>query len=414
MPDSNVANIDPLALIADFPILNQRIHKDRRLVYLDSAASTQRPRQVIQAIVDCYENTYANVHRGIHYLSEESTRGYEESREQIQQLINAQHSHEIIFTAGATLGFNIVAHSWGNQNLQPGDEILLTQMEHHSNIVPWQQLAERKGINIRWVRVTESGHLDLEDFDVKLTERTKLVALTSVSNTLGTRNPIKELIARAHSVGAITVIDAAQHVPHEPLDVADWDADFVGFSAHKMLGPSGIGVLYGKESLLQSMPPFLGGGSMISTVTESGFTAGALPARFEAGTPPIAQTMGFSAAIRYLDNVGLDAIAQHEHHLTELAMDQLKSIPGLKILGPPASDRAGIVSFVVDGVHPQDISVFIDRLGIAIRAGHHCTMPLHESLGISASCRASFYLYNTEQDVLDFVESLDSVIKKLS
>lgn len=413
MAEAPTINFDPTRIISDFPILNQSIHNQRRLIYLDNAASTQRPRQVIDAIVQCYEKTYANVHRGIHYLSEQSTRHYEDTREQIKNLIDAKNSQEIIFTAGSTLGFNIVAHSWGNNHVSSGDEIVLTEMEHHSNIVPWQQLADRVGATIKWVRVTDDGYLDLDHYRSLLSAKTKIVAFTALSNTLGTRNPVREIVTLAHDAGAITVIDAAQYVPHEPTSVSEWDADFIAFSAHKMLGPSGIGALYGKLDLLESMPAFLGGGSMIATVTKEGFTPGELPARFEAGTPPIAQTVGFSAAIDYVKQIGLQTIAEHEFQLTRLAMELMANLDGVRILGPPAEDRAGIVSFVVDGVHPQDLAIFIDRQGVAIRAGHHCTMPLHQRFDIPASCRASFYLYNTEQDVQDFVSALEQVIQKL-
>jgi len=404
---------DPQTIIDDFPILHQTIHNNRRLVYLDNAASTQRPRQVIEAMRDCYEQTYANVHRGIHYLSEQSTRQYEEVRQEVQQLVGARHPHEIIYTSGTTGGVNLVARSWGDKNVSGGDEIILTEMEHHSNIVPWQQLAERVGAVVRWVQVTDDGHLDLEHYLSLLNEKTRMVAFTALSNTMGTRNPVGKMVAAAHQAGAVTLIDAAQHVPHQASDFVDWNADFVVFSPHKMLGPSGIGILYGKEQLLDSMPPFLGGGSMISTVTRQGFTPGELPAKFEAGTPPIAETIGLGAAIDYLREIGLESIAEHEYRLVKLAMSRLSSIDGLEILGPSADQRAGIVSFVVDGVHPQDIAVFIDRQGVAIRAGHHCTMPLHERFGISASCRASFYVYNTEQDIEEFSEALQNVIGKL-
>jgi cysteine desulfurase/selenocysteine lyase len=311
------------------------------------------------------------------------------------------------------LAINLVARAWGEANVRPGDEILLTIMEHHSNLVPWQQLAQRTGATVRFVEITEDGRLDLDDLRRQLNQRTKVVAFAAVSNVLGTINPVAEIVRLARTTGAITVVDAAQHVPHLPTDVAEWDADFTCFSGHKMLGPSGFGVLHGRRSLLESMPPFLGGGSMISEVTTRGFTVGELPAKFEAGTPPIASAIATESAIRYLQQIGLPAIEQHERQLTELCLELLQDVPGLRVLGPAAEHRAGIVSFTVDGVSPQDLAIFIDRQGIAIRAGHHCAMPLHQRLGIANSCRASFYLYNTVAEVHQFAESLRNVIARL-
>ena len=407
------ADFDPVAIRSDFPILDQTIYRQKPLIYLDNAASSQRPRQVVQAMTDFYETAYANVHRGTHWLSEEASRLYEEARVAVQQFIGAAWTNEVIFTPGATAGINTVARSWGDEYVRAGDEILLTIMEHHSNIVPWQQLAERTGAIIRWAGITPDGRLDREDFRGKLSERTRMVGLTAISNTLGSINPVRQLVAEAHEAGALVTVDAAQHVPHAPINVTDWDADFVVFSAHKMLGPSGIGVLYGKRDLLEAMPPFLGGGSMIKTVTTEGFTPGDLPARFEAGTPPIAETVGLSAAIDYLQTVGMQRIAEYEHHLAEIAQRQLSNIDGLKIMGPAAEHTCGIVSFFVEGVSAQDISVLLDLQGVAIRAGHHCTMPLHDHYGIPASCRASFYLYNTADEAARFAEILAAILPKL-
>lgn len=412
-PTAALDPLDPLVFRADFPILDQAIHRQKKLIYFDNAASTQRPRQVIQAMTDSYEKTYANVHRGTHWLSEESSRLYEEARIKAQQFIGAQRPNEVIFTAGTTLGINTIARSWGDANIGPGDEILLTIMEHHSNIVPWQQLAERKGATVRFVKITENGTLDRADFSEQLNSKTRLVGLVAVSNTLGTINPVKALVAEAHSVGALVMVDAAQHVPHESTNVVDWDADFVAFSGHKLLGPSGIGLLYGKREHLENMQPFLGGGSMIKTVTTAGFTPGDLPARFEAGTPAINEAIGLSAALDYLNQIGVERIGQHERMLAALAQQQLAEIDGLRILGPEADQTCGIVSFVVDGVSAQDISVLLDLQGIAIRAGHHCTMPLHQDLNIPASCRASFYLYNTVEEVTRFAEVLAEILPKL-
>jgi len=404
---------DPEKIREDFPILQQTIHRNRPLIYFDNGASTQHPRAVIDAMSDCYGRTYANVHRGIHWLSEQSSAQYESARQSVQQFIGAAHDNEIIFTSGTTASINLVARSWGEANLGAGDEILLTIFEHHSNIVPWQQVAARTGAMIKWVGITAEGELDLDDLKHQLSERTKLVAFSAVSNVLGTKPPVAEIVSLANSVGAITFVDAAQYVPHEPTNVQNWNADFVAFSGHKMCGPSGVGILYGRQTLLEAMPPFLGGGSMISKVTTDGFSPGELPAKFEAGTPPIVEAIGLGAAIDYLTAIGLSAISQHETTLVANAMTALQAIDGLTMLGPPADRRAGLLSFVVDGVSPQDIAVLLDQAGIAIRAGHHCAMPLHDQLGHRASCRASFYLYNTTQEVEFFATALTKVLTRL-
>ena len=397
----------------DFKILHQTIHRDRPLVYLDNGASSQRPQSVIDAMNQCYSETYANVHRGIHYLSEQSSDQYEQARQKVCQFINATDPVEVIFTSGTTASLNLIARSWGDDNIQAGDEIVLTIFEHHSNIVPWQQLAARKGATIHFAPIDSRGNLDLEALRSLVSERTRVISFAAISNVLGTMVPVAEVVQLAHSVGAIAVVDAAQSVPHEPTDVAAWDADFVVFSGHKMLGPSGIGILWGKRDLLEAMPPFLGGGSMISDCTVDGFSPGELPAKFEAGTPPIVEAIGLGAAVDYLQQHTLAAIGQHEGKLVQQAYQALSSIDGLRILGPAADQRSGLVSFVVEGVSPQDISVLLDQKGFAIRAGHHCAMPLHESLSISASCRASFYLYNTPDEVNRFVETLEKVIGRL-
>ena len=405
--------LDAAVLRQDFPILDQQIHRQKQLVYFDNGASTQRPQAVIDAMDDCYTRTYANVHRGIHWLSEQASDQYENARAIVQRLINAPHNNEVIFTAGTTMAINLVANSWGRSNLGPGDEVLLTICEHHSNIVPWQQVAAEVGAKVVFGDVTEDGLLDLDDFKAKLGPQTKMVAFMAVSNVLGTIFPVKEIIALAATVGATTLVDAAQHVPHEPTDVQDWNADFVVFSGHKILGPSGIGILWGRQALLESMPPFLGGGSMIDQVTTEGFTPGELPAKFEAGTPPIVEAIGLGAAIEYVNQVSLSAIAAHEKMLARRLMERLADVEGLKILGPGIEHRSGIVSFVVDGVAPQDISILLDQKGFAIRVGHHCAMPLHQKLGIKASCRASFYLYNTVEEVDAFADALVAVVKRL-
>jgi len=390
----------PAVLRDDFPILNGDVLEGHPLVFLDNAASTQRPRQVIDAIRDVYEHDYANVHRGIHTLSERSTELYEQAREKVRSFIGAEHVQEVIFTAGTTASINLVARSWGGANLQPGDEVLTTVMEHHSNLVPWQQIAAQTGAVLRHVPITSDGRLDMEAFGELLTERTKLVAVSSVSNTLGTINPIDEIVTKAHAAGALVLVDAAQSVPHMPTDVRTSDIDFLAFSGHKMLGPSGVGILYGKESLLDAMPPFLGGGSMINEVRLDSFTPAELPAKFEAGTPPIVPAIGMSAAIDYLNQIGIEAIHRHEQVLTQRAYDALSQIEGLRILGPEPEFRAGLVSFSFDRIHAHEFAqVLNDQFGVAVRAGHHCTQPLHALLGISASTRASFYLYNRPEDV---------------
>ncbi len=388
----------------DFPILDTVLHAsaDRAgvpLAYLDNAASTQRPRQVIQSMVDVYEKHYANVHRGIHWLSDQSTDLYEEARNKVTRFIHAPSSEQVIFTHGATESVNLVARSWGDANLGAGDEILLTELEHHANIVPWQQLAERTGAVVRFLPITDEGQLQLDKLDELLTPRTRLLAVTAVSNVLGTVTPLDRLIQQAHQVGAIVLVDAAQSVPHMQTDVVALDADFLVFSGHKMLGPSGVGVLYGRRELLEAMPPFLGGGSMISRVTTRGFEPAELPAKLEAGTPPIVPAIGLGAAIDYLNAIGMDAIHQHELRLTRLAHEVMESVGGIHFLGPSPEHKAGIVSFTLDRVHAHDIAQLLDRQGIAIRAGHHCAMPLHKRLGIAASSRASFYFYNTEEEV---------------
>jgi cysteine desulfurase / selenocysteine lyase len=390
----------PAALRNDFPILSEHVAGGHPLIFLDNAASTQRPRQVIDAVSGVYERTYANVHRGIHTLSELSTEQYEDARKSVQRFINAASFNEIIFTQGTTDSINTVARSWGDANLKAGDEVLLTVMEHHSNLVPWQQAAARTGATLKHVPLMEDGRIDMAAFDRLLTDRTKLIAVAGVSNTLGTINPVAEIVAKAHAAGALVLIDAAQSVPHLPTDVQALGVDFLAFSGHKMLGPSGVGVLYGKEALLDAMPPFLGGGSMINEVKLDSFTPAALPAKFEAGTPPIVPAIGLGAAIDYLEMVGLGAIHRHELELTRYAYNALAQIDGLRILGPAPEFRTGLVSFAFERVHAHEFAqVLNDQFGVAVRAGHHCTQPLHHLLGITASTRASFYLYNTPEEV---------------
>jgi len=398
--------LDPLALRADFPILQPGASPGPELAFLDNGASTQHPRQVLDAMTRVYEHSYANVHRGIHRLSEECTALYEQARGRVQRFVNAAEREEIIFTRGTTESLNLVARSWGEANLRPGDEILLTLLEHHANIVPWQQAAARTGAVIRWVPLTDDGRLDLAKFSELLSPRTRLVAVAAISNVLGTINPLVEIARQTHAAGALLAVDAAQSVPHMLTDVQALGADFLAFSGHKMLGPTGIGVLYARRALLEAMPPFLGGGSMIRRVTLEGFEPAELPNKFEAGTPPIVEAIGLGAAIDYLERVGLPAIHAHELRLTQEAHALLAQIEGLRILGPAPEHKGGIVSFVVDGLHPHDAAQLLDRDGIAVRAGHHCAMPLHQHLGIPASTRASFYLYNTLDEVARLAASI--------
>ncbi|MBW3599528.1 MAG: cysteine desulfurase [Planctomycetes bacterium] len=398
--------MDAETLREDFPILSTVIHGDRPLVYLDNAATTQRPRQVIEKLVEVYERQYANVHRGIHWLSDHSTDLFEEAREKVRSFINAGSAPEVIFTTGCTMAINLVARSWGDANVRAGDEIIITEMEHHSNSVPWHQLAERTGAVVRHIPITEEGLLDLDAFDELLNERTRIVAVGAVSNVLGTINPIGEIVRRAHDAGALVLVDAAQSVPHDKSDVQAWGADFVAFSGHKMLGPSGVGVLYGRLDLLEAMPPFLGGGSMIRRVTLEGFEPADPPAKFEAGTPPIVPAIGLGAGIDYLEAIGLEKIHQHEQLLAAQAHAAMEQIGGVRFLGPAPDKKAGIISFTLEGIHAHDVAQILDRHGVAIRAGHHCAMPLHKRLGVVASNRASFYFYNTLDEVEILAEAL--------
>jgi len=406
--------LDVATIRQQFPILQRKMENGRPLIYLDNGASTQRPLAVLDAMRSVEETGYSNVHRGGHRLAAESTELYEESRSAAAHLLNANSRNEIIFTSGTTAGINLVAQSYGGSQLQAGDEILLTEMEHHSNIVPWQQIAERTGAVIRWAPIGDDFLLDLDAFDHLLTSRTKIVAITAISNVLGTINPLPEIISKSHAMGAVVLVDAAQAAPHEPIDVQQLDCDFLAFSGHKMLGPTGIGVLYGKESLLNSMPPFLGGGSMIHRVTHEGFTPADLPHKFEAGTPPIVQAIGLGAAVKYLNQIGLENIWQHERQLVRRAHELLEPIPGLRILGPDPDHKSGIVTFVLEGVHPDDLSRLLDVQGIAVRAGHHCAMPLHARLGVSASCRASFYLYNSLDEVQTLANELTQIQQRFA
>lgn len=386
----------------DFPILQRMVASGAPLVYLDNAASSQKPEVVIQAMDDYYRHTNANVHRGVHTLSEEATAAFEGAREKVARFIHAPHSRQVIFTRGATESINLVANAWGRANLHPGDEVLITEMEHHANIVPWQILRDQVGFTLRYVPVTDQGLLDLDALDELLSERTKLFCFVHASNVVGTINPVDYLVARARAVGAKVLIDGAQSVPHMPVDVQTLDADFFAFSSHKMCGPTGIGVLYGKRDLLEAMPPFMGGGDMIREVTMAGSKWNSLPYKFEAGTPSIAEGIGLGAAVDYLQGIGMDWVRSHEQAITCYAYDRLSEVEGLRILGPGPEVRGGLIAFTLEGVHPHDIAALLDRSGVAVRAGHHCAAPLHARYGVPASARASFYLYNTlaEVDVL--------------
>ena len=394
---------------ADFPILATETYPGVPLVYLDSTASSQKPLAVIEAMDWYYRHDNANVHRGIHRLSEVATAAYEGAREKVQKFVNAAAPAEIIYVRNATEAINLVAYTWGRTTLKPGDEILSTEMEHHANIVPWQMLAEMTGATLRFLPFTLEGRLDLSQLDEYLTSRTKIFAFTAMSNVFGTINPTKELVAAAHRVGALALVDAAQSVPHLSVDVQDLDCDFLVFSGHKMCGPTGIGVLYGKQHLLQAMPPFMGGGDMIRRVRLEGSTWADLPHKFEAGTPAIAEAIGLGAAVDYLNHVGMNAIHAYEQFLTHYALEALSEIPGLTLFGPPASEKGGVATFTLQGVHPHDIAELLDRNGIAVRAGHHCAMPLHHKLNIGATARASFYLYSTTQEIDQLVTSLHKV-----
>lgn len=401
-----ITTLDTNKIREDFPVLGRQVRPGVPLVYLDSTATSQKPSMVIEAMNEYYRQFNANIHRGIHVLAEEATAAYEEAREKVRRFIHAPSSRQVIFTRNTTEAINLVAYSWGLSQLRQDDLILLTEMEHHSNLVPWYILVERVGVRLEYVSVTEEGLLDQADFERKLELKPKLVSFTHMSNVVGTINPAKEMIAKAHQAGAITLLDGAQSVPHFRVDVQDLDADFLAFSGHKMCGPTGIGVLYGKKELLEKIPPFMGGGDMIKRVSLGSFKPNELPYKFEAGTPAIAEAIGLGAAVDYLAGIGMDAIALHEHALVKYALEQLAEVPNLRVFGPSADKKGGVVSFVIDGVHAHDVSQILDQFGVAIRAGHHCAMPLHEKFQIPATARASFYLYNTFDEIDRLVEAI--------
>jgi cysteine desulfurase / selenocysteine lyase len=406
-----IAETQTLAICrSDFPILSTPIN-GKPLVYLDSAATSQKPQVVLDAIQRYYTETNANVHRGLHTLADRATIAFEQSRARVAAFINAPDPACCIWTRNTTEGINLVAATWGRANLRPGDEILTTPMEHHSNFVPWQMIATATGARVRTIPLTEDGQLDLTTLGTLLTARTKIVALTQASNTLGTINPIAAIVRAAHAAGAVVLVDGAQSVPHMPVDVQALDCDFLAFSAHKMLGPTGIGVLYGKRALLDAMPVYMGGGSMIDTVALDGFTPAPLPQKFEAGTPNIADAVAFTAALDYLGTIGMDAVRAHEREITVYALERLGQIEGLQLYGPQdAAVRGGTISFTYRvgdwEVHPHDLSTILDAQGIAIRAGHHCCQPLHALLDVAATARASFYLYTTHEEIDALVAGL--------
>ncbi len=401
--------LDPNAIRRDFPIFKRKIHGNKNLVYLDSAASSQKPQAVLDAMDTLYTQSYANIHRGIHELAEEATALYESSRERIAEFIHVSNPAELIFTRNTTESINLVAYAWGRKFLKTGDHILLTEMEHHSNLIPWFILASEKNIHIDFIPVLENGFLELDSYQTLLKNEPKMVAFTHMSNVLGVVNPVQEMTAQAQCMGAVVLIDGAQSVPHFPVDVEQSGADFYAFSAHKMCGPTGIGILYGKRKLLEEMNPFLGGGDMIKKVTFEGFIPNEIPYKFEAGTPAIAEAIGFGAAVDYLNKVGMEEIHAHEKRITSYAYARLSEIQGLRILGPSANERGGVIAFELENIHPHDVAQILDSEGIAVRAGHHCAMPLHQKLNVQASTRASFYLYNTIEDVDVLVKGIHKV-----
>jgi cysteine desulfurase/selenocysteine lyase len=389
-----MSKIDINKIRSDFPIFT-----DKLLVYLDSSATTQKPQQVINSISDFYSTNYANVHRGIYDLSIKATEAYHSARKKVANFINASDWRSIVFTSGTTESINLVAYSWARKNLHKGDEILITEMEHHSNIVPWQLVAEETGVTLKYIPINPDGTLDQSNIDQLITNKTKIVSVIHQSNVFGTINPIKDIIVKAKSVNALTFIDAAQSIPHSHIDVQDLNCDFLAFSGHKMLGPTGIGVLYGKPELLDSMIPFMGGGDMINSVTMTESTWNDIPYKFEAGTPKIAQAIGLGAAIDYINEIGLTNIQDYVKHLLNIALDKLRIIDGLTIYGHQVGKSSSVISFNLDGVHPHDLAQFLDQDGIAVRAGHHCAQPIMDRLGVSSTIRASFYLYNTEEEI---------------
>jgi cysteine desulfurase/selenocysteine lyase len=407
--DPKVHAFDVRKVRSDFPVLNRETQPGVQLVYLDNAATSQKPNVVIDTMTQYYQHQNANIHRGIHRLAEEATAAYESARQRIADFINARTWREIVFTRNTTESINLLARTWGAANLQSGDRVLLTEMEHHSNIVPWQMLASERGLVLDFIPITVDGQLDMEAYNSLLEREPKLVSFTQMSNMLGTITPVQEIARLAKEAGAVVAVDGAQSVPHILVDVQALGIDFMAFSAHKMLGPTGIGVFYGREELLQEMPPFLGGGDMIKRVELDGFTMNDLPYKFEAGTPPIAEGIGFGAAVDYLDSIGMENVHAYEQHITEYALDRLEEIPGVRVYGPSFEYKGAVASFTLEETHPHDVAQILDNEGIAVRAGHHCAMPVHTKFDILATTRASFYIYNTEEEVDRLAEALYKV-----
>lgn len=398
--------LDLARIRADFPILHQQVN-GHPLAYLDSTASSQKPALVIDALNDYYSRYNANVHRGVYQLSEQATEAMEQARQKIARFINARSPREIIFTRNTTESINLVANAWGRANLKPGDRILLSEMEHHSNLVPWQIIAQATGAELDFIPVDGDGRLALDNLDTLLTEQTRLVAITHMSNVLGTINPLAQITQAAKAIGALVLVDGAQSVPHFAVDVQALGIDFLAFSGHKMCGPTGIGVLWGRKSILQAMPPFLAGGSMIGSVELRQSTWNTLPHKFEAGTPAIGEAIGLGYAVDYLSQIGMEAIHQAEQQLTAYALEQLQAIKGLTTYGPAVAERGGVISFNLDGVHAHDVAAVLDQQGVAVRAGHHCCQPLMNILGAPATARASFYLYTTPEEIDQLVDALE-------
>jgi len=408
--DNSTSAYDVEKIRADFPILGKTIYDGKPLVYLDNGASAQKPCQVIDAMSDVFENYYSNVHRGVHWTSQKSTEGFDAGRQKASAFLNAYSDNEIIFTRGATEAINLVAATWGRTNLQAGDEVILSHMEHHSNIVPWQLLRQEKGIEIKVVPIDDDGNFMVDEYEKLLSAKTKLVAVTHVSNALGSVVPVADVIEKAHAIGALVLLDGCQAVPHQTVDVQALGADFYVFSGHKLYGPTGIGVLWGREDILNAMPPYQGGGEMISSVTFEKSTFQKAPHRFEAGTPAIAEVIGLGAAIDYVNAIGLDNIAAHEHGVLQYATERLSAMDGLTIIGQ-AREKAAIVSFVLDDIHPHDVGTFVDRAGVAVRVGHHCAQPVMDRFSVAATARASFGLYNTRAEVDVLVNALEETRK---
>ena len=404
--------LDVQAIRRQFPVLERKV-KGKSLVYFDNAATTQKPKAVIDALIDYYSGYNANIHRGIHTLAEEATAAFEGTRDAVKDFINAESREQIIFTSGTTEGINLVAQTWGRQNINAGDEIIISNMEHHSNIVPWYMLAQEKGAVLKVIPITDEGELDMKAFEKLLSERTKFVSIVHVSNALGTVNPVKEIIGKAHAAGAKVLVDGAQSTVHLDIDVQDLNADFFVFSSHKLYGPTGIGALYGRKELLEAMPPYQGGGEMIKDVSFQTITWNDLPYKFEAGTPNIADTIAFKAAMDFTAGIGKEKIRQHETELLSYATEQLQEIDRLRIIGT-ARKKISVISFVIDGIHPQDIGILLDNKGIAVRTGHHCAQPLMDRLCIRGTTRASFAMYNTKEEVDAMMEALHKAIKLLS